>query len=421
MPNTDSNLKRNLLFNTAGNIVYFLCQWLITGFLVKRLAPDEQSGLVNAGLLAAASSAVNVFLTLASYGMRSFQVSDLKGRYTNGDYIASRAVTVTAAAVLCLAAALAAGYEARLVVCIAFFLVFKLIESVSDVFHGFAQKRDRMDIIGVSCLCRGVLSAVCFSAVYAATGNIVPALAVMAAVCAAFSAYRDIYKTRPYYLPTGGASARRVAALLLECLPLAAYSFLNTGAASIPKLVLERVWGDAVMGIYGLTNSPVLILQVGVSFMFAPFLTSFSRLHADGDKKGFLSLTFKICAGVAALTLAATAAVVPLGRWGLGLLYGEGVAAHSYLLPPMVLCSGLTSLVIFLCMLLTVTRCFKGLIAGTAAGIALSAAASALLVPSLGMTGTSLACLVALVCELAVLVPFLAASAGRGGETASAS
>ncbi len=412
MPNTDNNLKRNLLFNTVGNLVYFFCQWLITGFLVKRLAPDEQTGLINAGLLATVANVTNIFVTLASYGMRSFQVSDLKGKYTNGEYIASRAVTVFASVALCLVTSLAAGYGQRELACIAAFLVYKLLEASSDVFHACAQKQGQMSIIGVSYFFRGLLSATCFAAVYAASGDVVLSLSVMTAVCVAFSVLCDIYGTRRYYIPTGGARIRRVGALLLECLPLAAYSFLNTGAESVPKLILGRVWGDEVMGIYGLSYSPVLILKVGVSFMFTPFLTLFSRLHADGDKKRFVSLTLKICAGVAALMLAAAGAVIPLGHWGLGLLYGERVADYSYLLPPMVFCAGFTSLVMFLCMLLTVTRCIRGLIIGTAAGLAVSAAASALLVPALGMTGASLSCLAALFCELAVLFPFLIKSAG---------
>ena len=52
----EHNLKRNLLFNTAGSMFYFICQWLITGLLVERLA-----GVYNAGLLATAMTVTNVF------------------------------------------------------------------------------------------------------------------------------------------------------------------------------------------------------------------------------------------------------------------------------------------------------------------------------------------------------------------------
>ena len=276
--NEAKTLKRNLLFNTVGNIVYFACQWLVTGFFIKRLS-DAATGDYNAGLIATAMIVTNVFLTLASYGMRAYQVSDIKDKYKSGDYILSRVITVAAAVLLCVIYSLVIGYAGEQFWCIMLFLVYKLIEAVTDVFHGFCQKNERMDIIGISYAVRGVASVAVFCLVFSLTKNVNFTLLLMTLLCLAFSAVYDIALTRRFYLPAE-RSKNGAWRLLLECLPLAVYVFLNTAAASVPKLALERLMGTETIGVYNLVNSPVLILQVGLAFLFTPFKPSARQGHA---------------------------------------------------------------------------------------------------------------------------------------------
>ena len=407
MDNSARTLKRNLLFNTVGNIIYFVCQWLITGFFVKRLSGD--AGLVNAGLLATAMAATNVFLTLASYGMRTYQVSDISDKYSSGDYIASRFITVAAALLLCAGYTFAVGYGGEQAACIMIYLVYKLSEAATDVIHGCAQKRERMDIIGISYAARGVISVALFCLSLLMGKSLVFALGAMTAGCWIFCALYDLRAAKPYYSPARRSDAKAPWRLLLECAPLAVYVFMNTAVGSIPKLALERISGTVAIGIYNLVNSPVLILQVGVAFLFTPFITLFSGKLASGDTRGFRALAAKITLGVFAVgLLAALAMLTPLGAWGLQLLYGDpSVTEQSGLLVPMAACTVLTSLALFYCMLLTVLRDMKGLIISTALGIAVSALISAPLISASGMFGASYATIAALLAECAALVYFV--------------
>ena len=67
-------LRRNFLWNTFGQLTYMLCQFLC-GILVVRLAGEQVSGVYNTAL-----TATGIFLSIASYGMYSFQVSDIRGK-----------------------------------------------------------------------------------------------------------------------------------------------------------------------------------------------------------------------------------------------------------------------------------------------------------------------------------------------------
>ncbi|MEA4911725.1 MAG: lipopolysaccharide biosynthesis protein [Oscillospiraceae bacterium] len=402
---SDKALKRNLLVNTVGNLIYFACQWLVTGLLIKRLS-FAGTGDYNAGLLATAMTVTNIFLTLASYGMRTFQVSDTKDKYSRAAYLESRAVTVGAAVLLCALYSVLAGYRGAQLLCIFLWLAYKLLEAATDVLHGFAQKAERMDVVGISYAARGVVSLAVFCAVFALTQSLPLTLALMAAACWAFCLAYDLPATKTYFVPLERAPLSAVGALLGECAPLALYAFFNTAAASAPKLFLERMLGTETIGVYNLVNSPVLILQVGVVYLFAPFVTFFSARLDSGDRAGFLKLARNVTLLVFAVGVLGIGGVLALGEWGLTWLYGADIAAYKGLLAPMVVCTVFTALSLFYCMLLTVLRDMKGLIGSTLLGIVTALAVSWPLIHLFGMFGTTFACILALAVECAALVFF---------------
>ena len=151
----DKILKRNLLYNTVGNGIYYLSQWIITGWLIKSLSGEQ--GTYNAGLLSTAATVANMFIGLAGFGMRNYQVSDLSGEYSDTAYEVSRYITVGVSLVLGIIYSLITGYGGVQLACIRLFLIYKLTEPMTDVWHGILQKAERMDVIGIAYAMRGII------------------------------------------------------------------------------------------------------------------------------------------------------------------------------------------------------------------------------------------------------------------------
>ena len=63
-----------MVWYAGGNLVYLVCQWLVT-VLVTKLG-----GFGDAGVLSVAMSVSATFQTLAMFGMRNFQVSDIEDK-----------------------------------------------------------------------------------------------------------------------------------------------------------------------------------------------------------------------------------------------------------------------------------------------------------------------------------------------------
>lgn len=383
----NSQLRRNLVFNTAGSLLFYVCQAAMN-LLVTALA-----GAAANGLLATAMTIANVGLSFASYGMRTFQVSDEASKYTDRTYLASRFVTVALAWAACMGFAFVNTYTARQRWVIFLYTGYRLVESASDVWHGFLQKAERMDIVGISFGVRGVFTAGAVVGGLLLTKDLVITLAVLLALNLGYVALVDVplARRRADLGRTGGS----VPALLWECLPLAAYASLNTAVGSAPRYFCERILGEVMLSYFANVFLPVMMLQVAAVYLFVPFITTFSRLWNGKDRAGYFKALRMLGLCLAVLWAAGTAGVLVLGRWGLGFLYPSTPEILDYtgLLVPLVACAVCTVLVTVLCNLLTIARGMRCLILGNLAGLAAALAVSASLIRAFDLWGAAFATL----------------------------
>ena len=77
------SLKKNMLWNSVGSLMYLGCQWLVTVF-VARMATDYES----AGVLALAMAISNIFAHIALYRIRTYQVTDVNKSVSAQEYVA---------------------------------------------------------------------------------------------------------------------------------------------------------------------------------------------------------------------------------------------------------------------------------------------------------------------------------------------
>lgn len=398
----NSQLRKNLLFNTAGSLLFYLCQAALN-LLITALA-----GVTANGMLATAMTIANVCLSVASFGMRTFQVSDLAGKYADRTYLLSRYVTLTAAGAGCLVFAFVNSYSAEQRWVIALYTAYRLIESWSDVWHGYLQKAERLDVVGISFGVRGLVTAGTVTLGLVLTGNLVLTLAALFALNAVYVLAVDLPLARGH-ADLANKSGGSVWALLAECAPLAVYAALNTAIPSVPRYFCERVLGTEKMSYFNNVFLPVLILQVAVIYLFVPFITTFARLWNQKDRVGFFRGLVMLAAALAAMWAAGAAGVALLGRWGLSILYPTSPEILDYtpLLQPLVLATVCTVASTVLCHLLTIARDMRGLILGNLAGLAAAAAVSVPLLRAFDVWGAAFATIAGIGAQALCLLAFL--------------
>lgn len=329
-------MGRNVLWNTVGCVFYQGCQWLIT-VLVVRLSTNFD----NSGILSLAMSLGNIYFALATYNIRPYQVSDVRGRYTASAYVGLRMVTVFGAyLVFALYAALTAGSTLTMLSILAY-LLFKADESFCNVLYGVDQRGMRLDYVGKSQIMRGVISVAAFALGMVATQQLPLALLAMAAACFAVTLTYDRRAAAGLtdsIVPS--FSRTTIGALLRECLPsvisLAVSGLVSTAARQLFFLG----YGEGALGIYATVATPAVLIQVMASNLYTPMLTPFAESVAAGELDRARSRARKLVLLVVGVSVAVALGLAAVGDTLLPLVFGEAVRPYCYLLLPALLVAG---------------------------------------------------------------------------------
>ena len=119
-------------------------------------------GYSNGGILSITISMTNIFYMISMYGVRSFQVSDIKNRYKDGDYLLLRIITSIISSIFFGIVLFYLEYDRAIQLCMIIYMFFKLGESVTDLNFGFFQRYNFYREIGISYILKGILTLIVF-------------------------------------------------------------------------------------------------------------------------------------------------------------------------------------------------------------------------------------------------------------------
>lgn len=332
------SLKKNIIWNSSGSFVYLFFQWLITYLVVIIL------GFENAGIFSLAISISSIAFAFAIYGVRGYQVSDVTKKYSDKSYIAARIATSLLAIGGCLIYLTIYKYSLYTTLCIVVYLIFKISEAYVDVYHGIIQRGMRMDFIGKSFILRGVICNFLFIGCMILTKNLLLSTSVLAISSFGLIFLYDRNKVKIFYKKTDDTSKREIVNLLIECLPLAIYTFLSILVMSMPRISLENMKGSEILGIYASIAIPAAIIQVISGYIFSPMLTVFAEHVDQKNFKLFHKLLFKTLAYILTFSIIVIIGGAIFGKFGLILLFGEKISNYTYLFLPILFISSLTAL-----------------------------------------------------------------------------
>ena len=155
--NNQSIDRDSFLWNMIGSMLMAFQSVIMLMILTRVL------GLVDAGVFTIAFANANLFLNIGKYGMRNFQVSDVKKQFSFADYKISRIITVIAMLLTSVGYTLYTAYEndysAEKTQIIIWMCLFKIVDAAEDIYHGYYQQENRLDIAS-KCLALRMLSTI---------------------------------------------------------------------------------------------------------------------------------------------------------------------------------------------------------------------------------------------------------------------
>ena len=295
-------------------------------------------GTSDGGVFSIAYATAQMLLTIGWYGMRAYQVTDVRSRFQFSTYLSSRVIT-------CLIMLLGGGiyiavsrYSAEKAWVVFFICVLKMVDAVEDVYHGLLQQHGRLDLAGILLTVRNVFSMFSFFVVLLATRNLLITSAIVSIVSLFFCLLLNIPFANQLERSTFNFSFLPLKKLFIDCFPLCAGNFLSIYIYNAPKYAIDNSLSADFQAYYNIIFMPAFVINLFSEVVFKPLLVKLASLWIDGDVKQFFSMIFRLIVWIILLTVIAVISAYFIGIPVLSILYG--VDLSGFKLELLILLSG---------------------------------------------------------------------------------
>lgn len=251
--------------------------------------------------------ALCIFLyTFLLYYNRSFQVSDVKGKFSFSSYLSCRAVTSVLGLAAILIFALVNQFSSFEIGVVMLLAGFRIVEAISDCFYGAIQKKDKLYQTGISLSLKAIFGLLCFALVDWLTKDLLLALVALILINLLFFFFYDLSNYRKLYTDKIKLQFSHLKPIFKSCLPVLIFSALAIYLSNCQKYVLPYFESDSIQAIFGILIMPATLLSLIGAYLINPFINSFTKYHIQKNYAKFISsakklLSFMSIIGIAVL------------------------------------------------------------------------------------------------------------------------
>jgi O-antigen/teichoic acid export membrane protein len=376
--------RSNFGWTFVGNAIYAAGQWAILSLFAK-LGSSEMLGQY---ALAVAVTAPIVMLS--HLNLRAVLATDVGGKHPFGDYLAVRlgATGIGLAAIVAITPATAHSWAfaaAILAVGIA-----QSAETVSDIYYGALQRRERMDRIAWSMIGRAVVSVAALGAALRLTHRILPAVMALA--------LGRLATLLVYDRPAGSAGeglwhsgVRAQIRILRTASPLGIVLMLVSLNSNLPRYAIEHYLGTRELGAFAAAASFMTAGGTVINALGQSVTPRLARYFSEGDRARFRRLAAQLAGLGLALGAAGVVGALLFGRVLLRLLYRAEFEQYSGLLAGAMGAAAIGYVASAVGYAITSARAFDAQLPLFCAVAGICGLAAWVLIPRFGLTGAPMA------------------------------
>lgn len=383
-----NNIERDsYVWNMSGSLLAAFQSVILLMILTRTV------DLVTAGIFTMANANANLFLNIGRFGMRNFQVSDVKHEYHFKDYHYSRICSVSLMFICSIVYIIYASFvhhytleKALIILCMC---IFKLPDAYEDVYYGEYQRNGRLDVAAKAMTIRLATTIVFFGTAVIITRNLL--LSMLITTIFAFGLMVYLLGITKTILPEQTSlGSIRVKQLLWVCFPVFLSAFMAYYIGNAPKYAIDAQLSDDLQAIYGFISMPVFVIGLLNNFIFNPILFSISCMWKECRIRDFVKSILRQSAIVMGITVICIAGAYVLGIPVLSILYNTDLADYKSELLLLLMGGGLLGLSGVYTAILTIMRQQKNLMWGYLVIALLALLCSSPVVAKWGMMGAVL-------------------------------
>ena len=314
---------KNFIWNSLGtginsfNSLFFL-------IIVTRV-----NDIQTAGIFSIAYATATILYTLAMYSGRLCQVTDIKNKIKDKDYIVTRIITCIIMIIGGTVFLVIKQYSGFKTTIFALLAIFKGLEAFSDILYGVMQKNDLLYKSGQSLSLKGFIGIAGFLIVDLITRDLrLACLAVIIVNIVILVVFDYFMISKKLINSEEKVSKENILSIIKSEFFVFVNSFAGIYILNAPKYAIDSFLTEDIQAIYGYIMMPATVMTLFTQFIVMPFLGNLKELYEQNKLKEIEKITLKIKLIVIAFGAFAVLAAFLLGPEFLGLIYGLDLTAY---------------------------------------------------------------------------------------------
>ena len=274
-----------------------------------------------------AMSIGNVFFIIEMYGVRASQSSDCMFVFKSTDYVLARVLSVSLGLLTCCVYLLIASYPRHVSIAVMLYTGVKTFEAFSDVFYGELQRIDHLELAGYSLSVHGLVLIICFWVGLRMSKSLNFALLLALLVSAAVTVLVDFQLYR-HYVPHEPIRIKQALLLLKNCFPLLCSTLFPVVITAYPRIILERFFGEEILGFFGNISSPATILTVIIPNIVVALMPTIGRLYQEKKTRAVFSVWIKLILSASVISMLFLIGTAVFGNNIFVLIYTDSITPY---------------------------------------------------------------------------------------------
>lgn len=324
--------------------------------------------VTDAGTFVIAYAVANLLIMIGKYGIRQYQVSDVKERFSYRTYFIHRigtTVLLLLSAVVYVSFFMIRGeYDMYKSAAVLLICALKAADAFEDVIHGLFQQHGRLDIGGKILTFRLLIYIAEFMLVYYISHRLLLTCVICLVTTIVLLIVIDGGALKEFSYRKGEVSGRQLKSLTIECFPIFISTFLMAYVANAPKYSIDVVLSSYEQAQFNYIFMPVFVISLLSTFIYQPLINRLAIIWNESKFAEFWRLIARQVLIIFCVTAMAMAGGYVLGIPVLSILYAVDLSGYRMELVLLLLGGGMLALVNFFTMVITVTRYQKHLIWG---------------------------------------------------------
>lgn len=260
--------NKDFIWNTIGTLVYAMVLIFLT------MAVSRINGGISSGNFTFSFNMAQIFWLFAAFGIRNYQVTDIKNEYSHKAYFQSRIFTCLVSFVLAVIFCLINHYSVEMSSLIIIFTLYRLLDAFSDVLHGFLQSNGRLYQAGISLTVKSAFGVIIFIIIDFITKNIYLSGLSLTIVNLIWITIYELKRVQEIPIKLTDLfnfknKGRQSFGLLTQTWPLMLQLVFSSVFLNVTRYFIQ-MWHGNLQSFYGIIFLPISFMTVIINTILAP-------------------------------------------------------------------------------------------------------------------------------------------------------